>query len=512
VTACIHRTARASAARRLTTIAAVLAGALLARPAAAQGAAPASARAATDTVALTVGEAVGRAARGSQEVRLARAAVDLAGTQVTAARAQALPQIDGTLSYTRTFASPFSGGGGGFTLPDSLRFDPDSSAALVERIRYLEENTPNAALGALGSLFGNLPFGQKNAYTAVISGTQVLYAGGRVGAALRIASDYRDASRYTFREEISDVEEQVRTAYWRAALAQELGAIAQAALDQAERFLAQERLRKEAGTASELEVLRAEVDAENLRPQLVAARNAAELALLDLKRLVEIPLAQPIRLTTPLTAPDGALLASVSGAVPSGALDDRPAVAAAEKQVEIRDEQVSIAKGSFLPSVSLRVNYGGQLLPPTTFGFSDTDWRKDVSATVGVSVPLFSGFRRKAELDQARVELERARLQLAQLREGVQLEYEQARGERERAATSIAARERTVQQAQRVHDLTVLRYEKGLATQLEVSDARLALLQARTNLAQAVADYHIADAALQRALGRSSVDVSAGAN
>jgi outer membrane protein TolC len=52
-----------------------------------------------------------------------------------------------------------------------------------------------------------------------------------------------------------------------------------------------------------------------------------------------------------------------------------------------------------------------------------------------------------------------------------------------------------------VYDLTVLRYERGLATQLEVTDARLALLQARTNLARAVSDYYIADASVTRALG-----------
>ena len=58
-----------------------------------------------------------------------------------------------------------------------------------------------------------------------------------------------------------------------------------------------------------------------------------------------------------------------------------------------------------------------------------------------------------------------------------------------------------MQQAQRVYDLTVLRYEQGLASQLEVSDARLALLQARTNLAQALADYYTADATVIRTIG-----------
>ncbi|HEU4883172.1 MAG TPA: TolC family protein, partial [Longimicrobium sp.] len=99
---------------------------------------------------------------------------------------------------------------------------------------------------------------------------------------------------------------------------------------------------------------------------------------------------------------------------------------------------------------------------------------------------------------------ERARIQLAQLREGVQLQYTQAAGERERARTAIVARQTTVQAAQRVYDLTVLRYNQGLATQLEVSQARLELLQARTNLAQAVADFLNADASVLRSVGGST--------
>jgi outer membrane protein TolC len=74
-------------------------------------------------------------------------------------------------------------------------------------------------------------------------------------------------------------------------------------------------------------------------------------------------------------------------------------------------------------------------------------------------------------------------------------------GARGGALAPCAARPPTAAQAQRVYDLTVLRYEQGLASQLEVSDARLSLLQARTNLAQAVADYQIANASLARAIG-----------
>jgi len=454
-----------------------------------------------DTVRLELTDAIARAVGQSEEVRLARSQVDLADAQVTAARSAALPQIDGNVSYTRTFDSPFNTGG--FTLPDSLTFEPDTTVSLAERVRYLERRAPGAGLSGLSTLFGNLPFGQANSYVVSGSVSQPVYSGGRVGAGLAIAREYLDASRLGLGESLADIELQVQNAYFRALLAAELEGISRAAVAQAESFLKQERLRLEAGEASDLDAMRAEVELENLRPQLVQAQNAASLALLNLKRLVDIPLQQPVVLTTALTAPASDELADREVDAQM-MLAQRGSVQVAERQVEIRRQQVRVARGALLPSVSLSMNYGRQIFPSDAFRLSGQEWRTDWNASVNVSVPIFSGFRRQAEIDQARITLDQERLRLGQLRESVQLELEQARGERQRAAATIAARQRTVAQAQRVHDLTVLRYEQGLATQLEVSDARLALLQARTNLAQAISDFRIADATLTRSLGGSS--------
>jgi len=454
-----------------------------------------------DTIALSLEEAVARAVESSQEIRLARAQMDQASAQVTAARAVALPQITANVGYTRTFASPFDTGARS-ELPDSLRFSPDPTAPLEERVRYLEDRAPIAGLGGLGSLFGDLPFGRRNTYVAAITGTQLLYSGGRVGAALRIAGDFEEAARLNLVEQAAEIELQVRTAYHRALLAQQMEEIALAAVEQAEAFLEEERLRHRAGRASDLDVMRAEVAAENLRPSLVQARNAAELALLDLKRLLDLPLKQPLVLTTELSPPSPSELATPPAASEESLLNRRAALEAARRQVSIREQQVRIAKGAFLPTVSLQMSYGRQLYPDRVFDFS-TDPRTDWSATIGVQLPIFEGFKRTAELDQARAELDAAKLQLAQLEEAIELQYRQALGERERAGAEIAARQRTVEQAERVYELTTLRYERGLATQLEVSEARLALLQARTNLAQALADFYIADAGVVRALGGS---------
>lgn len=461
----------------------------------------------TDSLELSLERALARAVESSEEVQFARSQIDLAEAQIRDARAAALPQINGTAGYTRTLASAFDTGGGGFTLPDSLRFDPNPDAPIEERIRYLEERTPLAGLGALGQLFTDLPFGQEHAYTFALSGSQLLYSGGRVNAALRIARNVEAAARYNLQEEIATIEMDVRSAYYQALFAQELVGISEAALERAQRFLEEEQLRFRAGRASDLEVLRAEVELENLRPQLVQARNAAELAMLNLKRLTNVPLDQPVRLTTPLAPPPPEELADVRLA-PEVLAAQRAALQAAQEQIEIREQQVRIARSAYLPTLSLNTSYGKLIYPSTLFAFNE-NWRTDWTISLSLQIPIFDGFRRTSQIQQARVQLRQAELQHDQLREAIQLQYEQALGEKQRALADIGARQRTVEQAQRVYELTQMRYDKGLATQLDVFSAQLSLNQARTNLAQALTDYYVADAGLDRAVGGSGFTVPA---
>lgn len=453
--------------------------------------------AAGDTVVLSLDDAVRRALDESEEIRLARSQLELAGAEVTATGSQRLPQLSADAGYTRTFASPFDTGEE-FELPDSLRFQPDPTASLEERVAYLERQVPTAALGGLGQLFGDLPFGQEHTYVFGFSGSQVLYSGGRVGASLSIAHSAHEATRLNLLEERAEVEYQVRTAYVQALLGLAVEKATAAALEQADAFLEEERLRRRSGDASELDVLQAQVDRDNLRPQLVQAQNASELALLNVKRLTNVPMTATLVLTSELTPPG--LEASAEAAPASGRVpEERAALEAAEQQVEIRRQQVRAARGAYLPNVALQMNYGRQLFPADAFDFRG-DWRTDWTVTLGVQLPIFEGFRRGAETERAQVELQRAQLQVDQLREALELEYRQAVGEWERAAAAITSRRATVDMAERVYDLMGLRYEQGLATQLEVNAARLSLLQARTNLAQAVADFRIAEAGVERAM------------
>jgi len=457
--------------------------------------------ASADTLRLSLGNALEAALTRSEEVRGAEAELAAANAGARSARSGLLPQVNTTIAYTKTLRSVFQNAG--FQIPDSLKFEPDSTASVQQRLRYLEDKTPNAAIGALGNLFGNLPFGRENTWLAGAQISQPIFAGGAIKSAIQLAEHGAEAAEAGLVEARSEVVLQVREAYYAAVLAAESEAIVAASVQLASDHLARVRLVKESGQASELDVLRGEVELDNLRPQLVQAENARQLALLNLKRLVNVPAETPVVLTTSLTGADPGLPAPDSVRIPTLAeasawLTRRASVQASEQRIRMREAQADIARAAFLPKLALTGNFQRQAFPT---GFMPQDWRDDWNVGFAVSWPLFQGFRRSAELDVAKAQVRQAQLQAAQLREGVRLEYEQAYGELQRARAQIAAAQKTVSQAERVYDLTELRYREGLATQLDVSDARLALQQSRMNQVTAQYDFYRALARAERALG-----------
>ena len=118
------------------------------------------------------------------------------------------------------------------------------------------------------------------------------------------------------------------------------------------------------------------------------------------------------------------------------------------------------------------------------------------------SLPLFDGLRAKSAVELARAQTRIADLQLQQQREQVAVEVARARAELRRAKAVFDARRETSSEAQEAFHLASLRFTRGLSTQLEVSDAQLALLTAEGGEARAVYDLYLATAELARTLGR----------
>jgi outer membrane protein TolC len=129
-------------------------------------------------------------------------------------------------------------------------------------------------------------------------------------------------------------------------------------------------------------------------------------------------------------------------------------------------------------------------------------WFADRSITATLSFPLFDGLRARSNLNVAQAQLHIAELQLQQQRETVALEVARARAEMLRARSVFAARQQNSSEAQEAFQLASLRFSRGLSTQLEVTDAQLALATAQSGEARATYDLYIATAELARALGQ----------
>lgn len=428
-------------------------------------AAPSRAQTPSDTLRLTLDDAVHRALDQGFAMRLARAGVLEANGQVREALSSALPQVTGSVTYTRQFASIYQGLGGS----DSL-----------------------------ARLFQNTPFGAPNTWNFQIQATQLLWSGGKVGAGLSAAKSVRQVATLQQAETAADVTYQVKQAFWNASLQGRLLAIAVENLDQARQHLREVQMFRQAGTRAEYDLLRAQVDAANQEPPVVAARNGYDLALLDLKRLIDVPADQPLRLASSLDSPDATIPVLAEDSLDGPA---RPGLAAAEAIVSQQEQLLKVARADRWPTLQATTTYNEQAFPQNVFPGTN-EFRRGWNGEIKLSFPIFLGFRTAGRVEQARANVMRAEAQRDQLRKQVELEVAQAKAEVARARALLVARRETVRQSQRAQYLAGVRYTNGMATQLEVSDARVAQQQAEVNEVQATRDYYVALAQLERALGR----------
>ncbi len=439
----------------------------------------APARAAGDTLYLSLADAVTRALRESDEARLASAQVEVADAQVTSARAAGLPQARLAGNYSQVLRN------------------------------------------ARAEIVGQAIFGQNYNYNSNVNVSQVLFQGGRIFAGARAASDVRNASRHTVAETQALLSVGVQRAYLTAILQRELVAIQERNLQLAdERIKLVEQLLA-AGRASRYEVLRARVERTNLEPNLLQARAGRELADIEVRRLLNIPEGRVLSLVSTL---DTAALREVVQRV---AADDAPdpvraVERAAQLSLDARHEGVRVARADLMPTITAFFQTGYTALPasngfPTVWGRTSSNfcppgsaptrvcqnngWFADRNFGLQVQWPFFDGLRAKGNIDLAQAQEKVARLQLAQAREAVAVERAQARAEFVRAEAAYEAQRQNVTEADEAFRIATLRFERGLATQLEVSDAQLLLLTARTNAARATIDYYLAAAELARARG-----------
>ncbi|MEZ4588401.1 MAG: TolC family protein [Gemmatimonadales bacterium] len=462
----------------------------------------ATATAAGQTRSLSLEQALSLAAPASEAVGLARIAIERANGDHYRARSGLFPQITGSVGYTRQIKSQFDAvfsdaepDSAAANAPTSCpAFNGDPTQPVDQRLAALETALECATTVNPFASFSRLPFGRRNTYTLGLSGSQLLFDGGRVFGQMRATDAARESARIGLASAEAQLVLDVAEAYYDATLSDRLVEIARATLAQTDTTLRQTQLRREVGTAPEFDLLRARVARDNQRPVLIQATTSRDLAYIRLKQLLNLPLEESLSLTTTLgdtalaSVPTFARLASAGA---DTAAEHRAGVRQASEAVRAQEGLAAAARAEQFPSVVLTSQYSRLAYPSRGLpGWSEflTDW----NVALGVQIPIFTGGRLKGDRIAAKAAVEEARLRHQQAVELATLDARNSLAQLEAAEASWLASEGTAAQANRAYEIAELRFREGISTQTELLDARIALQQAEVNRAQAARDLQIA--------------------
>jgi outer membrane protein TolC len=465
---------------------------------------------------LTLDDALAAAEAKNEQIAIATAGITRAEGEEMRARSEIFPQFSASASYDRALATQFEGIFDS-TGPGCTPLTVNPAAPIADRIaeieRALKDCPPTGNLFGGGSGSGSgtggdsgdggdgesgndLPFGQANTIALNLVFSQNIYSGGRIEATRQRARLARTNSELTLNATRAQLSFDVSVAYLDAALSDRLVMIAEETLAQAERTFEQTRQQREAGRMAEFDQLRAQVARDTQRPEVIRRRNARDLAYLRLKQLIDVPLDTPIQIVTRfedevLAAPAQRFANAIAEVESGTALRERLAIAQATNDVRSREQDVRIARAQRLPAISLNSTYS-RIGYPTSSASTWNDFRTNWNVGVGLSIPLFTGWRIKADeiVARAAVTEQQARLQLT--RELATLDAASTQLSVTDARAAWEATAGVIQQAQRAYEIAELRYREGLGTQLELSDSRLLLQQAQANRAQAARDVQVA--------------------
>ncbi|RJP73781.1 MAG: TolC family protein [Candidatus Zixiibacteriota bacterium] len=397
------------------------------------------------------------------QIQQAQAGVDRAAAQVGEAVAGALPQVTANGFYKRNFIIPET----------EVEFGGETA---------------------------RFQFEKRNLFTGSVELSQPLYVAGRVGKALQIARLYRQASREQVAVSQAQVRLEVTRLYFGTVLARNWEEVARETYEQMLQHVERVETMLQQGMVSEYDLIRSRVQASNFLPEVIAAENARQVAHEALAIALGLPPNQPLELTDGLEAypdqefPEGDLYAL--------ALERRPELRQLDLQEQIQRKLIIIERhGVLWPNLYLTGGYS-QTAQESDFEIGDYFWSRNLYAGLSLTIPLFDGFRARNRAQIAQVDLRLVEIQQNLARKGINLEIVQARSSLEEARKNVAAQEEGVELARKALQIAQVQYANGLATQLEVMDAQLALNQARMNLLNARYALITAQAELVRALGR----------
>jgi len=416
----------------------------------------------TDATVLSLNEAIEISMQNNRDILIAREELKKADQQIREVRAEALPKVTLHNFFTRNLQKPAF----------FLAFDGD-----VQKIEI----------------------GTDNSIQSLFTVDQLLYSGGQVGTAVRIAKIYSESFSEVIDQTEKNVKLQVKQHFLTILLGKEVLKINSRTLEQAQSHFNQVNTLFGEGAASEFDLLRAEVQVANSRPKVISAENALLLNSDLLKNTLGMALNNDLDITGTLEP------RFISNAEMSRAEEDVFSNRGDYRNLELTSEatagRAKIERSGWYPEVNF--NYSFQFQGQSnTFKFGETERVNSQSATIDLKIPIFDGFQTSARVQLAKIEEKEMDIQLLKLREMIEIQIKQSRNRMNDARQRINALSKAVEQAQKAFNIAQVRFNSGQGIQLELFDAQVALEVSQLNTLQSFFDYEFSKAQWENAVGR----------
>ncbi len=323
---------------------------------------------------------------------------------------------------------------------------------------------------------------------------QTIYDFGRTSNSVKINRENVKASQENLISAKQTVILNVKTAFYGFLQTQYLIDVAQDSVNQTQLHLDQAQGFYQTGTQPRIYVTNAEVAVANAQLALIQSKNNYSVArvtlnnAMGLRQDLNFEIEKKIEIK-PEVIPLEEILKT--------AYERRPEILSLKAQESSQEAAVQLAKASYYPILSGNASY---LLRSTGLDMNQTFyWDSFLSATL--SIPLFSGFLTPNTVSQQRANLRNLQAQEESTRLNIRLEAEQAYLSLKVSIDQMAVTQKTVDQAKENYDLASGRYEVGVGSPLEITDAEVSLANARANYIQAVYGFKTAEARIEKAMG-----------
>ena len=336
---------------------------------------------------------------------------------------------------------------------------------------------------------------------ATILGNQLIYDFGKTAA---LVDEARAGSRVASGEleRVREVVVQnVRQAYFNLLQARRLTAVADANLSRSELNLRSAQGFYDVGTKPKSDVTKAEVEVANARVQVIRARNLVRISETTLANALGLEATVPIEIEDNLNYEPVTL---DSTQLRAEALGNRAELRQGQARLDAARAQLSGARARYLPDLTVNGSAGtssGDAVISTN-GVAGVSFSDNWSIAGQLTWNLFEGFFTQEKIKETQALVDTARADYESLELQVRLEVEQAYITVVEAAERIGATEKAIESARENLRLAQGRYDAGVGTILDLTDAQLSLSTAEADNVTALTDYRVGLAILDRVVGR----------